>query len=374
MKIRVDATTLLLESTGVKNYVHYWLASLTKAAIGRGDVVTSYPPGLQHPADIDHTRAANGLRTEIWRLALVHFANVRHNPALDLFVMGADVFHCSQHAARPPRWKKLTATLFDMSCWKTPQYHRTENVIATRRYAAGTLKRCDGIIAISAHARQDAAEILDIPKERIRVIYPGVADAFFDVSLDDADRVRAKFGLHAPYVLYVGCIEPRKNVTGLLQAWETIPASLRNEMNLVIAGPYGWNSDHIRTALSQSNSGIKPIGYVPEADLPGLFAGATAFTYPSFYEGFGLPIAQAMAAGVPVITSNRSCLPEVVADAGICVDPDCDGELSDALSRVLTDRDLRAELAQRGRTRARSFHWGIAAKQSLDFFHDLTGK
>jgi alpha-1,3-rhamnosyl/mannosyltransferase len=374
MRIRVDATTLLLQSAGVKTYLHYWLDSLTKAAIFDGDRVTTFPPGLVTTGELHHTRSTTNSVADRLRLHLVHFANLRHNPAINLFLLGADVFHCSQHSANAPKSKKFTATLFDMSCWTTPQYHTPQNIAATRRYADRILKRCDGIIAISHHARRDAIDILGIPEERIQVIYPGIAEAFFRATDIEADQARVKYKLHSPYVLFVGCIEPRKNIAGLLRAWQALPEEIRREANLVIAGPFGWESGNMRTLLTGGAAGIKYLGYVAEADLPGLFAGAAAFVYPSFYEGFGLPVAQAMAAGVPVITSNRSCLPEVVGDAGICVDPDFSDNLTAAMYDVLTQPSLAGKLKDLGLIRARRFQWNSSAAESIAFFHTVAGK
>jgi glycosyltransferase involved in cell wall biosynthesis len=374
MRIRVDATTLLLQSAGVKTYLHYWLDSLTKAAITHGDQVRTFPPGLIATGELDHTSSTGASAADRLRLRLVHFANLRHNPALNLFLLGDDVFHCSQHTANPPKYKNFTATLFDMSCWTTPQHHTSQNVAATRRYADRILKRCDGIIAISQHARRDAIDILGIPEERIQVIYPGIAEGFFQVTEPEAAQARVKFKLHSPYILFVGCIEPRKNVAGLIQAWQALPEATRREASLVVAGPFGWESGATRTLLTEGARDVKYLGYVAEADLPGLFAGAAAFVYPSFYEGFGLPVAQAMAVGIPVITSDRSCLPEVVGDAGICVNPDATDDLTAAMYNVLTQSSLACRLAGLGRIRARSFQWGSSAAASLAFFHAVAGK
>jgi glycosyltransferase involved in cell wall biosynthesis len=373
VRVQIDVTSLLLEGAGVKNYIHYWLRHLELAAMRRADQIATYPPGLDAAEELNHTSSADSAINRL-RLYLVYFVNLPFNPTIDFFHLGADVFHCSQHCANPPKRKKFTATLFDMSCWTTPQYHTQQNVAATRRYAERILKRCDGIIAISHHARCEAIQILGIPEERIHVVYPGVASAFFEATALDADRVRNKYQLYLPYALFVGCIEPRKNIGGLLRAWQELPESFRRDNHLVIAGPFGWESGEMRAVLASADRSIRYIGYVAEADLPGLFAGAEAFICPSFYEGFGLPVAQAMAAGLPVITSNRSCLPEVVADAGICVDPDSANDLAAAIWEVLTRPALASELAARSRLRAHRFQWTSSAVESLDFFHSVAGK
>jgi alpha-1,3-rhamnosyl/mannosyltransferase len=368
MRITIDATSLLLPSAGVKTYVYYWLHSLLENASSHGDVIASYPPGLLRGA-VNHERGRTNLTGSFLRIGLVHLANIQGSPLLEWMLSGSDLFHCSQHTARIPRRMKTTATIFDFSCWTRPETHTPKNIAATKRYAENILKQCDRLIAISAHAKRDAVEILGIPVEKIQVIYPGVADSFFRVSDEHVEPLRAHYGLPARYLLFVGCIEPRKNVRGLIRAYRELPEALQREVPLVIAGPFGWETAEIRPLLA--GEGIHYLGYVPEAHLPGLFRGATAFVYPSYYEGFGLPVAQAMAARVPVITSICSSLPEVVGDGGLTVDPNSTRDLAGAMDQVLSCPETAANLASRGRARASVYQWPAAAAASLDFFHSV---
>jgi len=373
----IDATSLLLPGMGVKTHMHYWLTSLLEAAPRRGDTIATYSPGIVVPPVLDHRKSAAGRCATQFRLRTVQLLNLvscRENPCLNLFVPGADVFHCSQHTMNLPKRKIITATVFDLSCWKTPEYHTPANIAATRRHGETVLKACDGLIANSQHARQDAVEILGIPEDRIRVIYPGVAEQFFEVTDEQAAVVRAKYRLAAPYLLFAGCIEPRKNVPSVLNAYRRLRQSVRKDVQLVLAGAFGWASEEVRIALSKGGDAVRHLGYVPEHDLPGLFRGAAALAYPSFYEGFGLPLAQAMATGTPVITSNRSCLPEVAGGAALCIDPTAVEDLQAAMDRVLTDTELARTLSSRGRSRAQRFRWPAAATESLDFFRECLGR
>jgi glycosyltransferase involved in cell wall biosynthesis len=169
----------------------------------------------------------------------------------------------------------------------------------------------------------------------------------------------------------VGTIEPRKNLDTLLDAWEGLRRELRGEFELVVAGPMGWASPLTRKKI---RARATYLGYVPEQDLPGLFAGAAAFVYPSLYEGFGFPVVQAMAAGTPVVTSCTSCLPEVTGGSALLADPRSASEISTALTRVLESESLREELSARGRERSRLFRWEICARQSLEFFRRVGGE
>jgi alpha-1,3-rhamnosyl/mannosyltransferase len=181
----------------------------------------------------------------------------------------------------------------------------------------------------------------------------------------EASRLRGR------YFLFVGTIEPRKNVDMLLTAWGSLPASFRAEYDLVIAGMPGWHSETTMNRIREAGGGVRYLGYTSEALLPGLTAGATALVYPSLYEGFGIPVAQAMAAGSPVITSNVSSLPEITNGAAILVDPLSVSELTSAIRRVGESEDLRATLREAGRKQAARFTWDAAASASLQYFSEI---
>jgi alpha-1,3-rhamnosyl/mannosyltransferase len=179
--------------------------------------------------------------------------------------------------------------------------------------------------------------------------------------------VRSRHKLKRPFALFVGTIEPRKNLDVLIGAFSSLPPSIREEYELVIAGPMGWASPETRARLA----GARYLGYVPEADLAPLTAAASLFVYPSLYEGFGFPVAQAMAAGVPVLTSNVSSLPEIAGDAAELVDPRSPVEIRNALTRLLLAPETLARMAARGRERAARYQWSACAAASIEFFRNL---
>jgi glycosyltransferase involved in cell wall biosynthesis len=241
--------------------------------------------------------------------------------------------------------------------------HRADNVAASRAFAERVIRRADGIIAISRHSRDDALRILHLDPDKVHVIYPGVPDTYFDATAGPPSR----YGLSRPYALYVGAIEPRKNIDVLLDAWEGTP----EEFDLALAGPPAWANAAVLDRLAAPSSRVCYLGYVPEADLPALTRGAVAFVYPSLYEGFGLPVAQALAAGVPVVTSHTSALPEVAGGGGLLVDPRSADELRRALCRLLEDADLRRRLGEAGRRHAEQFRLEQCARRSWDFFEKV---
>jgi alpha-1,3-rhamnosyl/mannosyltransferase len=229
------------------------------------------------------------------------------------------------------------------------------------------------LIAISEHTRQDAVRILGLDPRRIEVIYPGVPEGFFDVPAEAVGASRAKYGLARPYVLFVGTVEPRKNLAVLLDAYLGLPSSVRQEYDLAVAGPAGWADGSLMRRLRVQGGGVRYLDYVEEPDLPGLTAGAALFAYPSLYEGFGFPVAQAMAAGVPVITSDVSSLPEITGGAAVLVDPRSVTDMGAALQRLLLAPAEREALSRRGIEVARQYHWDTCARQSVAFFERVAG-
>ena len=368
LRVMIDATSLLLRSAGVKTYTYEWIKALRQDP-GAGSVRLF--PFLDLPPDYHHEQSPLPYLATTLRIAALHFGNIPHNPAWRLFGRNVDVFHCSNQCRNPPDNTLLTATVHDMTCWLTPEFHSAANVRADANYAERVLKRAHGLIAVSENSRRDAIQILGIPEDRIVAIHPGVASHFFCVLPQEVARVRAKLRLTRPYVLTVGTVEPRKNTDRLVAAWLALRKDLREQFDLVFAGPIGWASDATMTALNQGRDGVRYLGYVGESDLAGLTAGAAVLAYPSLYEGFGLPVAQAMASGVAVVTSNVSSLPEVAGDAAEYADPSSVESIAQALTKVLESPDLRRELGQRGRIRAENYRWELAAKRTWEFWKSL---
>jgi glycosyltransferase involved in cell wall biosynthesis len=362
MRLTIDATPLLLRSAGVKTYVYHWTRSLAAAAAGRTLDLFPYLDAALDRNGCPHERSILGPAATLARLAALHAANASPLPILNAALARRDVFHASHQLLRPPRNARLTATVYDMTCWIAPETHTPDNVSMAKRFAAAVLTRADGLIAISESTRNDAARLLGVDPSRIEVIYPGVSDAYFGA----APKASAK-----PYILFVGTIEPRKNVGALLDAYQALPDELRRAFDLVIAGSPGWGGPAVLHRLRSGIEGVRYLGYVPEAELPGLTAGASVFVYPSLYEGFGLPLAQAMAAGVASVTSKVSSLPEVAGEAALLVDPHSAAELSRAIETLLRSGDLRRELGAAGRRRAGQYRWEFCARRSWEFFERL---
>jgi glycosyltransferase involved in cell wall biosynthesis len=243
------------------------------------------------------------------------------------------------------------------------------SALAERLTLPIAVRRAAGFICISEATRSELEERFPATRGRTVAIPLGAAEAFYDAS---PGQIAAKHGIDYPYVLAVGTFEPRKNLARLVEAFAAVPASVRDGCRLVLAGGRGWSNAELEAVLGRHGRDVRVLGYVPDDDLPGLYAGATAFAYPSLAEGFGLPVAEAMAAGTAVLTSNRSSLPEVAGDAAVLVDPTDEEAISAGLERLLSDGDLRRRLAARGRARAQELTWDRAARRTLDYLRSVT--
>jgi glycosyltransferase involved in cell wall biosynthesis len=230
------------------------------------------------------------------------------------------------------------------------------------------------VIAGSEFTRADLIDAYDLPPEKVTVT-PYAADPIYRPMDRDAARqaVRDRFGLRGPFVLAVGVLQPRKNLPRLIRAFGRIAKQVPHALALV--GKPGWAHEELQQTATASGLGsrLKFTGYVPDADLPVLYNAADLFAYPSLYEGFGLPPLEAMACGTPVVTSNVTSLPEVVADAALAVDPTDEAALSEALLQGLTDEALRTRLRAAGFERAAGFSWERTAELTLEVYQALTG-
>jgi glycosyltransferase involved in cell wall biosynthesis len=362
MRITIDATPVLLRSAGVKNYIYHLAQSLQKAIRGTatGDEIRVFP-FLDGLGDLNHEGSPLGFAGTWPRIALIQALKLFGSPLLTALIGETDVFHASNQVRCAPLGVKLTATIHDLTVWLMPDVHTPANVRADYAYAERILAKADALIAVSENTRRDAIRVLGIPSKRITTIYSGIAPEYFDAKPTLRQR---------PYVLFVGTIEPRKNLNGLLDAWSLVREELRKEFDLVIAGPMGWGH---ASMLARIRAEATYLGYVPETQMPGLMAGATVFVYPSFYEGFGFPVAQALAAKVPVVTSNTSSLPEVARDGALLVDPKSPDEIAAAITRLLESDAIRAKLAGYGRASAERFRWERCAEETLAFFRRVAG-
>ena len=278
---------------------------------------------------------------------------------------GADLFHGVLNVLPLACPVPGVVTVHDLAFIRFPQtfraYNRTYLDFATRM----SVRRAVQILAVSEHTKRELVGLLGVPAERVVVTPNAVRAHFRPPEPATLAAFRASKGLPERFVLYVGTLEPRKNLTTLLSAYAEI--ARRHDVPLLVGGGKGWLYDAVFQRLEELGlrERVHFVGYIEEEELPLWYAAATVFVFPSIYEGFGMPPLEAMACGTPVITSNSSSLPEVVGDAGLMVAPTDASAFATALDQVLSDAALHDELRTRGLVRAQAFAWRTTAERTL---------
>lgn len=287
-----------------------------------------------------------------------------NQPKIDKLLKGIDIYFNPHFFNAPVKNCRKVITFHDLSFIRYPEYFSLRKrfwqkfLINAKREA----READKIIAVSESTKDDLINLFKIKQEKIKVIYSGVSEQFKPIQ-----KIKKNYHLPERFILYFGTIEPRKNITGLIKAFELLKDK---EIKLVIAGAKGWlYQDIFKTASnSKRRNDIFFTGFVREEDKPYLYNLAELFVYPSFFEGFGFPPLEAMACGIPTIVSNTSSLPEVVEKAGIMVNPYDIDEMAWAMEMVLSDRGLKERMEKEGIEQAKKFDWNKTAKETLELF------
>lgn len=272
-----------------------------------------------------------------------------------------DVFFSPAHYA--PRFSPVptVVTIHDLSYFYYPNEFLKEDLYKLKNWTAYSVKNAQKIIAVSEHTKQDLIRWYKIPEHKINVIYNGIEKSIQYKVLSIKNKEKK------PYILYVGTIQPRKNIATLVKAFRKFKEKYPDFV-LKIAGKQGWMTDAILKEINQHNTGdIELLGYVPDEELPGLYAHAFCFVMPSLYEGFGIPVLEAMSYGCPVISSHASALPEIGADACLYFDPKNTDDLYRKLVELKEHASLQSDLIEKGKKRARQFSWQTCAQETLNF-------
>ncbi|MGH2521886.1 MAG: glycosyltransferase family 4 protein [Anaerolineales bacterium] len=375
MRITLDLSPAVHRHAGLGRYSHELLAALV-ALDKANDYATFYyaPRGAEKPAPPLDQLPARALRlpAKPWRMSvlLADFLGL----ALDHWLPPTDLFHATDHLLPPLRRARTVFTIHDLIYRFFPEHHLPLNRWYLTLMLPRFMRRADAIIAVSEHTRRDVVRLMRIPPEKITVIHEGVNPNYRPLA-DEAElaRVRAKYNLPEHFILFFGTIEPRKNLLMLLEAYRVLLARDTPMPDLVIAGRRGWLYQPVFQCVSELGlqRRVQFTEWVAEGDAPGLMNAAEVFVYPSVYEGFGLPPLEALACGTPVLCSNASSLPEVVGDASLLLPPGDPAAWTEALSRVLSDSALRADLRTRGPARARQFTWEAAARKTLEVYEQV---
>ncbi|MEW6231871.1 MAG: glycosyltransferase family 1 protein [Chloroflexota bacterium] len=375
MRICLDISPAVHRRAGLGRYAQ----ELTEALLyldKENEYVAFYngPRGVVPQPPLDRLpRLTVGLSNKPWRMSILLAHHLGLN--LDRLFPGVDLLHSTDHLLPPLRRVRTVFTVHDLVFLFFPEYHLPLNRWYLTLMMPRFIRRADAVITVSECSRRDLVRLYRLDQARIHVIYEGIDDHFRPV--EDREvlaAVRRQYGLPDGFILYVGTIEPRKNLTTLLKAYQTLKGQ-GLESKLVIVGKKGWlYQDFFRRLRELGLEGqvIFP-GYVPDDDLPAIYSAAQVFAFPSLYEGFGLPPLEAMACGAPVVCSNTSSLPEVVGDAAILVNPRDVGEIVAAIERVIADSTLRDAMRAKGIAQAAKFSWERAARETLEVYANVQG-
>ncbi len=290
---------------------------------------------------------------------------------IELCLGRLDLFHSPDFVLPPVLSGRKVLTVHDLSFLRVPECAHPVLRRYLERVVPRSVRRADLVLADSSNTRNDVIELLGVPAERVRVVYPGVEARFHPVTDEELlSAVRLRYRLERPFILGLGTLEPRKNYVGLVEAFARLRARYGVPHQLAIVGGRGWLYEPIfeRVHSLGLEAEVRFLGHADDDDLPAILSLAACLAYPSFYEGFGIPVLEGMACGTPVVTARGSSLPEAGGEAALYVDPhDVDG-LAECLYRALTDEPLRGALRAGGLARVQEYTWERAGRALLEAY------
>ena len=370
MKVCIDIQSAVTQQAGVGRYTRELVQHLNSAAPD-DELLLSYFDFRGDATSIDVPHAEqNVVRWCPGRLAQLAWKTI-HWPPYDLMTAAADVYHFPNFIIPPMRKRtKSVVTIHDMSYIPYPHFAEERNVSYLRAHMKSTVKRADAIITVSHFSAREICNYLDVSEDRVFTVHHGIADRFMRPSDKITADVLASYKLDKPYLLTVGTIEPRKNISLLIKVFESLTDF---DGDLVIAGGLGWKYEPIMERIKKSPraKSIRCLGYTHDDKLPALYAGASAFVLTSHYEGFGFPPVEAMACGTPVVSSVGGSLAEVLGDGAVLVEGVSEELWANQIRTVLSDSSFREALIDRGRDKAASYTWAKAASETMNVYRQV---
>ncbi|HIE39142.1 MAG TPA: glycosyltransferase family 1 protein [Anaerolineales bacterium] len=372
MRIGIDYTAAVRQRAGIGRYTRGLVGALLTLPSPHHYTLFAATGGLRSAiSNLQGLQSATcDLRTvplsDEWLARLWH--RLRLPIPIEAIVGRVDLFYSPDFILPPilPDVRTLL-TVHDLSFLHYPDHFVPKLVRYLSRAVPRSIARARRVLADSEATRTDLIQFLGVPPESVEVLYSGVDPRFRpEPEPGERERLQSRYGVgERSYVLSVGTLQPRKNYVRLIRAFARLRLAPLCPETLVIAGGRGWLYQEIYAEAEKHPDRVRILGFVDEADLPALYREAALFVFPSFYEGFGLPVLEAMACGVPVVCSNASSLPEVAGAAALLVDPHDEEGLTEAMERALADEGLREEMVARGLEQAARFTWERAARQLL---------
>lgn len=370
LRVALDYTPVAYCDTGLARYAE----RLGRQLVAQGEVEACFFGAARSEERLPEYARARLLRrwpwgTRRWRLTalLAHLLRLRYDRSLQ----GVDLVHCTEHLLVPLARTPAVLTVHDVVYLTHPEWHLPWNHRFLSLAMPIFARRAQAIIAVSAHTGNEVVSLLGADPARVHVIHEGVDERFRPLRDPEAlATVTARYGVRRPFILFVGAIEPRKNLPTLLRAFAALCREPECEHQLVIAGGKGWLYDEVFETAERLQLGERCVftGRVADEDLPALYSAADVHAHPAYFEGFGLTPLEAMACGTPVVASDATSLPEVVGEAGLLVPPHDERAWVTALRRVTGDRALHDRLAGDGLARARRFTWEETARRTVEVY------
>jgi glycosyltransferase involved in cell wall biosynthesis len=373
MKIAIDISQIVHEGTGVATYTRELVRNLLK--IDKENEYILFGISLRKRGILENffTDLTKGHQNVVSRfysippsLATVVW-NDLHIFSLNNLIGDIDIFHSSDWIQPPVKAKKVT-TIHDLVVYKYPETSHPKIVSTHKRRLEWVKKECDAIIVDSQATKKDVIEELNIVAEKINVIYLAVSEKFHLLNEESLKEIKKKYNIEDNFILSIGTAEPRKNLKRLIQAYHLIKSDKEimrvGKLDLMIGGNKGWGD-----AVGVKDADIR--GYMSSDDLTALYNAASLFVFPSLYEGFGLPVLEAMACGCPVITSNQGSLKEIAEGYALGCDPYDEENIAEAIKKVYINKSLQHILKKKGIDRAKEFTWEKTARMTLEVYRRL---
>ena len=360
-KISLELQWAVGKKTGVGWYIYNIVKELSKS--DKNDYIAEFinfmgRHDVKSQIDYDIKIKQNKLLTYTMYNFLTKKMNISHN-----LILGtkSDIYHFFNFTIPKNVKGKIINTIYDTVFISAPETMGNRKEIEEYKYGA---QKSDLIITISESAKNDIIKNLGVSENKIEIVYPGIDLERYSKKYEkkDLEKIRKKYKLPLEYILYLGTIEPRKNIERIIKAFKKYKKKIKDDLKLVIAGGKGWKYDNVMKLIESIGTDVILTGYIDEEDKIPVYKLAQIFVFPSLYEGFGMPVLEAMAAGVPVVTSNVSSLPEVAGDTAILVDPLSEDEIFEAYKKILSDKKLQLKMIEKGLEQAKKFEWKESAK------------
>ena len=379
IKIFVDAEVLIVPHfSGIGHYTLELLQALDRLIDNRSDVEVTLGVYFKRMSKVKAYGFKNfKYRSSPFPLRFNNAFKTRNmQPFYDLF-FGKHIYFFPNYTSWPLLFSKSVSIIYDLSFEYFPQYVEPRNQKFLSDNVKKSVERSARIITISQNSKNEISEFYKLPKKHIDIIYPGIDQSmFFKWPESEVEKIKAKYGIFGKYILFVGNIEPRKNLKNLLLAYEKLDKKIRAEYSILLVGARGWLDDEIFEIIERlrldGNHIQQPNDYVHDKHRAAFYSGASLFVYPSQYEGFGIPPLEAMACGIPTITSDNSSLPEAVGDAAKLVDANSVSDLANAINEIILSPRIQKELIEKGFRQVDKFSWDREAKKLLKNFEDLS--